>query len=157
MDTDQGQANKPKSNRRIKWAICICVACFMTCCGFPTLIYTLFVPTLYETRFGQPLPKGAEVVHDQWDQNGFDVAYRFVIAYEDNQTRDQIIQAWSLQPGQGTRLSSSDLPVWWPVGRIDQINASGEVYSRIDNQTGNWWSLWVDQENGLLYIEEGTW
>lgn len=157
------QSNQPKNTppkkRFLKWVLGIGLAVVLICGGVPTLIYVFFVPSSIEMAIGQPLPDTAEVTNAAYDFSPIDPLHRFEIAFTDDQARDLLIAKWNLQSGAGDIMTTgaSNVPSWWPSGRLDQIEESGECYGRVDDQMEQWWAIWVDRENNLLYFEAGDW
>jgi hypothetical protein len=110
-------------------------------------------------HFGFPLPATAKLVnyHHSW---GFmDSGDEFEFTVTDDALRDAIIKEWNLKPAvkPNDAVSFAKLgsgPPWWPGARLDQFP---ERYGRVDGAATNYWSLWVDRENGKVYAEYGDW
>jgi hypothetical protein len=157
MDTEETHdaTNKPSQNRIWKWFVAILVTiglCF-------TLIYIFVIPSKFEYAIGEKLPDTAKVVQADIDLAPFDQIHRFSISFSDDQTRDLLINKWKLNAGSADMMSSSSvgLPAWWPTAQLSQIEQSGECYGRVDNASEQWWSIWIDRNANLLFLETGSW
>jgi hypothetical protein len=127
------------------------------------LALALLIWSPWRSRFGYhfdfPFPQTAKLVnyHHGWGRDSGD---EFVFAVTDDTLRDAIIKEWSLKPS----IAEDDSEVmsfakatgapWWPPEPNRQFS---ERYGRVDQAACNYWSLWVDRENGKLYAEYGNW
>ena len=154
MDESTNHTEKPRKNRSRIWIVLITCVVFLI-----VAIYLFVIPSKFEFAVGEKLPGSAEVVHSDIDLAPFDQIHRFAISFTDDQARDLFIKKWRLQTGASAIMSSSSIndPSWWPRPQLDQIEQSGECYGRVDNQTEQWWTIWIDRNNQLLYLETGSW
>lgn len=108
-------------------------------------------------HFSFSLPPTAKLVnyHHSWGRDSGD---EFEFNFTDDLLRDAIIKEWNLKPA-----VREDSPIsfakftgapWWPGEKLDQLP---ERYSRVDETACQYWSLWVDRQNGKLYAEYGNW
>ena len=108
---------------------------------------------------GEELPKTAEVVNSQYDYVPHDPIHRFAIAFTDDQARDLLISKYRLT-NNPSDIMGSDSPhaaSWWPATRLQQIEANGECFGRVDQATEQWWTIWIDRKTKILYFEAGQW
>ena len=154
MEESTTVTDKPRKNRARIWIVVI--ACVIVCIA---AIYLFVIPSKFEYAIGEKLPGSAEVIHSDIDLAPFDQIHRFAISFSDDQARDLLVKKWRLQTGSSDIMSTSSIndPSWWPRAQLDQIEQSGECYGRVDDPSAQWWTIWIDRNNNLLYLETGSW
>jgi len=153
-DTTTNHVDQPRKHlARIGILVVTCLVVLIA------VLYLFVIPSKFEYAIGERLPSTAEVVNSDIDIAPFDQIHRFAISFTDDQTRDLLVKKWRLQTGSSDIMSSSNMndPSWWPRTQLDQIEQSGECYGRIDDSSEQWWTIWIDRNNKLLYLETGNW
>lgn len=154
------QSTTQTSRKRVTKRVArIVVFGLLLVCILSTLIYIFLIPSKIELVIGEDLPKTAEVVNSQYDYVPHDPIHRFAIAFTDDQARDLLIKKYKLanNPSDIMGSGASNLPTWWPTTRLQDIETNGEYYGRVNSATEQWWTVWIDHENNLLYFEAGKW
>ncbi|MFN3168091.1 MAG: hypothetical protein ACE37H_13605 [Phycisphaeraceae bacterium] len=159
MSKETSQPGNWPRKRMIKWIAGGVLGFVLVCGGLPTAIYLFIVPSKIELVIGEKLPKTAEVVNSQYDYVPHDPIHRFAIAFTDDQARDLLIAKYKLtnNPSDIMGSGATHKAAWWPTSRLQDIETNGECYGRVDDAGEQWWTLWVDRENNLLYFEAGKW
>jgi hypothetical protein len=88
-------------------------------------------------------------------QSGFDTSAAWCIEFYTQLDIDAIVAEYGLShcaPDSDELLSFVSLnpPSWWKVSGIE------ETYARWDQEREQYWSLWIDRDAGLLFLEIGA-
>lgn len=153
---DQTPNQSPPRHKKLVLFLSIGLACFV---GLLASIYIFAIPSKFELATEEKLPGSAKVVHADYDLAPFDQIHRFAISFKDDQARDLLVQKWQLTAGSSDIMSSSSIndPAWWPRTQLESIEQSGECYGRVDDLNEQWWTIWIDRNTDLLYLEMGNW
>jgi len=155
-------ARRMPKRRAPRWLIALVVAAIalpMTGVGLGVTAFWLWWNDPHSRHFDFPLPAGSTLVEYESFRSGFELKYGFVYRVPDNQLRDTLIARWHLVPAPA---SASGEPIdtldgraaWWPSSRLKTLP---EAYHLSKYSDQRYWSVWIDRDNDLIYVQYGRW
>lgn len=136
--------------------------CVMLC---PIILAVLAIGCDFQVRFVHDpnwdpweklvFPETSEILHEYVSEPGIDRTDAILVRFEDDATVEMIVSAYTLTRCDGDTEPRSfllfDHPDWWTTEDLK------ERYARTDENREVYWSLWVDRDRHLLYVERGSW
>lgn len=129
------------------------------------LLYFLstYFKSNHELHFSFELNSEEKLIHYSELKSGFsDWTYVMVYSTNDEILINKIVENWQLKPSStyednpiSFMASFSERPVWWPTS--NKLNNISTKYFRVNKASEQYWSLWVPENKGVIFVERGNW
>ena len=134
--------------------------------GYVILFVDLRSP--HKRHFDFELSDNSSLIRYEQNRAGFsDWSYALVYSKDEKDIVEKIIQAWDLKPkflykdNPYHKWPTSFMavwnpkPEWWPDW--NELNAIEVSYMRTNVEEERYWSLWVPENEDVIYVERGNW
>ena len=111
----------------------------------------------YTTIVGE-LPSSAQCVNYEMVQFGFDYSHLLEFSVSDEALLHRLVREWELRDLSSVREVPTSFvrlrhPDWW----TPSTPSPSREFGRDDDENERYWSVWVHDDSGRLYVEVGRW